>query len=180
MQIKEKVRKVHHYIKRITAVIEILISVIVLAGLLLSFIPLIREIPELSQGTGMFTHFLEFAFDLVIGIEFLEMLNNHSPGSALEVFLFAIVRHMVIEGGSALDMLIGVFAVGLIFVIRKYVYVHSFEEEEDASGGRKDAEKGAGRVRRLRRRLRPQPEEEGEDPAETEEAVLTEETGEES
>ena len=103
--LKEQMKIVHRYIKRITAMIEILISIIVLAGLLVSFIPLLREVPDLISESGKFSHFLEFSFNLVIGIEFLEMLNNHSPGSALEVFLFAIVRHMVIETGSALDML---------------------------------------------------------------------------
>ena len=39
---------------------------------------------------------------------------------------------MVIETGSALDMLIGVLAIGLIFAIRKYVYVDTFEEDEEA------------------------------------------------
>ena len=130
--LKEQMKIVHRYIKRITAMIEILISIIVLAGLLVSFIPLLREVPDLISESGKFSHFLEFTFNLVIGIEFLEMLNNHSPGSALEVFLFAIVRHMVIETGSALDMLIGVLAVGLIFAIRKYVYVDTFEEDEEA------------------------------------------------
>ena len=130
--LKEQMKIVHRYIKRITAMIEILISIIVLAGLLVSFIPLLREVPDLISESGKFSHFLEISFNLVIGIEFLEMLNNHSPGSALEVFLFAIVRHMVIETGSALDMLIGVLAVGLIFAIRKYVYVDTFEEDEEA------------------------------------------------
>jgi hypothetical protein len=180
MQLKEMIRKVHHFLKRLTAVIEILISFIVLAGLLLSFIPLIKELPALSQGTGMFAHFLEFAFDLVIGIEFLEMLNNHSPGSALEVFLFAIVRHMVIEGGSALDMLIGVLAVGLIFVIRKYVYVHSFEEEEEPSKERKEPDMSVRRLRHPRRRVRTQPEGSADGPEETEEAILSEEVPEET
>lgn len=130
--LKEQMKIVHRYIKRITAMIEILISIIVLAGLLVSFIPLLREVPDLISESGKFSHFLEFTFNLVIGIEFLEMLNNHSPGSALEVFLFAIVRHMVIETGSALDMLIGVLAVGLIFAIRKYLYVDTFEEDEES------------------------------------------------
>ena len=81
--LKEQMKIVHRYIKRITAMIEILISIIVLAGLLVSFIPLLREVPELISESGKFSHFLEFSFNLVIGIEFLEMLNNHSPGSPL-------------------------------------------------------------------------------------------------
>lgn len=35
---------------------------------------------------------LEQAFNLVIGIEFIKMLAKHTPGSAIEVLLFAMAR----------------------------------------------------------------------------------------
>ena len=34
--------------------------------------------------------FLQRALDIVIGIEFIKMLAKHSPGSSLEVLLYAI------------------------------------------------------------------------------------------
>ena len=33
---------------------------------------------------------------IVIGIEFIKMLAKHSPGSSLEVLLYAIASHMVV------------------------------------------------------------------------------------
>ena len=50
--------------------------------------------------------FLERALDIVIGVEFIKMLAKHSPGSSLEVLLYAIARHMVVGHESALDNLI--------------------------------------------------------------------------
>ncbi len=126
-------RTLHRYIKNITAFVEIIISIIVLIGLALAVFSLVKELITIINGDGTFSHFLSVAFNLIIGVEFLEMLNNHSPGSALEVFLFAIVRHMVIEGGSSFDMLAGVLAVGLIFVIRRYFYVPSFEDDSEGN-----------------------------------------------
>ena len=54
------------------------------------------------------------------------MLAKHSPGSALEVLLYAIARNMILGHGSATENLLGVAAIGLIFVIRKFLFVPSF------------------------------------------------------
>ena len=64
--------------------------------------------------------------NLVIGIEFIKMLAKHSPGSALEVLLYAIARNMILGHGTAAENLLGVVAIGLIFVIRKFLFVPSF------------------------------------------------------
>ena len=59
-------------------------------------------------------------------IEFIKMLAKHSPGSSLEVLLYAIARHMVVGHESALDNLISVGAIALIFVVRKFFFVPAF------------------------------------------------------
>ena len=96
-----------------------------LIGLLLSFIPLLKLMPGLLfDGNDVeIRGFLERALDIVIGVEFIKMLAKHSPGSSLEVLLYAIARHMV---ESALDNLISVGAIALIFVVRKFFFVPAF------------------------------------------------------
>ena len=42
--------------------------------------------------------------DIVIGIEFIKMLAKHSPGSSLEVLLYAIARHLVAVSYTHLDV----------------------------------------------------------------------------
>lgn len=142
-------------------VLEIVLAVLIMVGLIISLKPLVLGVGEL--GTGMeeaLPHFLEAAFNLVIGIEFVDMLTKHSPGSALEVLLYAIVRHMVLEGGTTKDMIIGTGAILVIFIIRKYFFVESFEEEFDGILGEghgsgsdivKDASAAAARLRKGRR-----------------------------
>ena len=113
-------------------VLETVLAILIMIGLIISLKPLVLAMGEL--GTGMeevLPHFLEVAFNLVIGIEFVDMLTKHSPGSALEVLLYAIVRHMVLEGGTTKDMIIGTGAILVIFIIRKYFFVKSFEEDFD-------------------------------------------------
>src|SRR5699024_7852662 len=112
----------------VSSILEVLLSVLVLIALLISMVPIAGEMFSLWQSgsTDAFQTFLGHAFNLVIGIEFIKMLAKHSPGSALEVLLYAIARNMILGHGTAAENLLGVAAIGLIFVIRKFLFVPSF------------------------------------------------------
>ena len=105
--------------------LEILLSGLVLIGLLLSMVPLLQWMPGLlfDGNDAEVSIFLQRALDIVIGIEFIKMLAKHSPGSSLEVLLYAIARHMVVGHESALENLLSVSAIALIFVVRKFFFV---------------------------------------------------------
>lgn len=121
------------WLELLTELLEIIVAVIVLGGFVISVIPLVKDMPALLDSSNDYTFhvFLEHAFNLVIGIEFIRMLIKHTPGSALEVLLFAIARHMVLSDASSLELILGVASIAGIFAIRKYLYVHSFESGED-------------------------------------------------
>ena len=108
--------------------LEILLSGLVLIGLLLSMVPLLQWMPGLLfDGNDVeVSIFLQRALDIVIGIEFIKMLAKHSPGSSLEVLLYAIARHLVVGHDSALENLLSVGAIALIFIVRKYFFVPAF------------------------------------------------------
>ena len=108
--------------------LEILLSGLVLIGLLLSMIPLLQWMPGLlfDGNEAEIRTFLERSLDIVIGIEFIKMLAKHSPGSVLEVLLYAIARHMIVGHEDAVQNLVSVGAIALIFIIRKYFFVPSF------------------------------------------------------
>ena len=109
-------------------ILEVVLSAIVLIALLMSVIPLLKLMPGLlTDADSMEVHtFLKRALDIVIGIEFIKMLAKHSPGSSLEVLLYAIARHMIVGHESAMENLLSVVAIALIFVVRKYFFVPSF------------------------------------------------------
>lgn len=109
-------------------ILEVVLSGIVLVALLLSIVPLVELMPGLlTDAESIEVHtFLERALDIVIGIEFIKMLAKHSPGSVLEVLLYAIARHMVIGHESAFENLLSVAAIALIFVVRKFFFVPAF------------------------------------------------------
>lgn len=115
-------------VAELASLLEVVVSCLVLLGLLISSIPVAKEMLTLwsSSSTEAFQTFLGHAFNLVIGIEFIKMLAKHSPGSALEVLLYAIARNMILGHGTAIENLLGVASIGLIFVIRKFCFIPSF------------------------------------------------------
>ena len=117
-----------NFIIQSSTLLEILLSGLVLIGLLISFVPLIKWMPGLLfDGNDVeIRAFLERALDIVIGIEFIKMLAKHSPGSSLEVLLYAIARHMVVGHESATENLLSVAAIALIFIVRKFFFVPAF------------------------------------------------------
>ena len=116
------------YIIQAATLLEIVLSGLVLIGLLFSAVPLIRWMPGLLfDGNEVeIRTFLERSLDIVIGIEFIKMLAKHSPGSSLEVLLYAIARHLVVGHDSALENLLSVGAIALIFIVRKFFFVPAF------------------------------------------------------
>ena len=111
-----------------SSLLEVLLSGLVLVGLVFSAVPLIRWMPGLlvdGNDTEIRT-FLERSLDIVIGIEFIKMLAKLSPGSSLEVLLYAIARHLVVGHDSALENLLSVGAIALIFIVRKFFFVPAF------------------------------------------------------
>ena len=111
-----------------SSLLEVLLSGLVLIGLLLSVVPLVRWMPGLlfDGNEAEIRTFLERSLDIVIGIEFIKMLAKHSPGSSLEVLLYAIARHLVVGHDSAVENLLSVGAIALIFIVRKFFFVPSF------------------------------------------------------
>ena len=120
--------ELRNFIIQSSTLLEISLSGLVLIGLLISIVPLIQWMPGLFiDGNDVeIRTFLERALDIVIGIEFIKMLAKHSPGSSLEVLLYAIARHMVVGHESALENLLSVGAIALIFVVRKFFFVQAF------------------------------------------------------
>ena len=126
---EERVKRIFRdQIAEAAGLLEVFLSGIVLIGLLLSIVPLLQWMPGLIvDGNEVEVYeFLTRALDIVIGIEFIKMLAKHSPGSALEVLLYAIARQMILGHESALESFISVASIGLIFLIRRFVFVPSF------------------------------------------------------
>ena len=126
---EERVKRIFRdQLAELAGLLEVGISLLVVVALMLAVVPLIKMLPGLLVDTNEveISLFLQRALDIVIGIEFIKMLAKHSPGSALEVLLYALARYMILGPGTALENLLGVAAIGVIFLIRKFCFVPSF------------------------------------------------------
>ncbi|MDY4168286.1 MAG: phosphate-starvation-inducible PsiE family protein [Fournierella sp.] len=117
------------WVARMASIIETVVALVVLLAILVAGVRVLLDVQDLFLAPDVdeaFTTFLRSAFNVVIGIEFVKMLAKHSPGSAIEVLLFAIARQMVVEHTSPMENLVSILAILLIFVIRKYLFVPAF------------------------------------------------------
>lgn len=126
MRLKETLRK---HIASCASFVEIAISVIVLIAIVVLSAHIVGDVFRMEDTPdihNLFSAFLENALNLIVGVEFIKMLCRHTPGSAIEVLLFAIARQMVVEHTSPFENLITIITIALIFAIRKYLFVPSF------------------------------------------------------
>ena len=131
---EERVKRIFRdQLAELAGLLEVGISLLVVVALML----LIKMLPGLLVDTNEveISLFLQRALDIVIGIEFIKMLAKHSPGSALEVLLYAIARHMIVGHESAVENFISVASIALIFFVRKFLFVPAFGAT--MPGGRK-------------------------------------------
>ena len=74
-----------------------------------------------TMDTQFFTTFLSQALSLVVGVEFVKMLCQHSAQTVVEVLMFATARQMVVEHLGSGETLLGVISIAVLFAIRKYL-----------------------------------------------------------
>ena len=113
--------KVRHVIQRVCDIIELCIAAAVGAGLavsLLLFIPEAVGILTSSADASSFLLFLEELFSFIVGVEFIKMLLHPNAENVIEVLVFLVARHMIIESNSSLDLLLSVISVILLYGCR--------------------------------------------------------------
>lgn len=124
-QVNHNIRKYFNgIIYNISRYVEIALSIVILVVIALAGVRLIMEIAGTSvssMDTEFFTSFLSQALSLVVGVEFVKMLCQHSAQTVVEVLMFATARQMVVEHLGSVETLIGVLSIAILFAIRKYL-----------------------------------------------------------
>lgn len=124
-EINHNIRK--HFngiIYNISRYTEIVLSIIILVVIALAGIRLIMEVAGTAvpdMNTEFFTSFLSQALSLVVGVEFVKMLCQHSAQTVVEVLMFATARQMVVEHLGPNETLLSVISIAILFGIRKYL-----------------------------------------------------------
>lgn len=106
-------------------ILELIMAVIVFIAIVSAIIALwepFLHYLEHRHESGAFLEFLGLVFSIVIGIEFFKLLCEPSRDTLLEVLMFVIARHLIIEDTSAVENLLSILTIGILFFIEKYLF----------------------------------------------------------
>ncbi len=103
-------------------VLELVIALFILVVTVVQMVLTGKDsLDYLSLGQFSLNDFFANTMNIIVGLEFVKMLILHTPRAVSDVLLFAIARQLVVTHSSALDTLLGVAAVALIFIIKKFL-----------------------------------------------------------
>ncbi|NLY88641.1 MAG: hypothetical protein GX085_03355 [Firmicutes bacterium] len=125
--------RLRYLISRFPSHAEIYISLIIMIAVVIGSIGLIRGLYDVylnARNMEFFQDFLGYAMTLVIAIEFIKMLLRHTPGSIIEVLLFAMARKLIITKENTLGLLLGIIAIAVLFITRKFLFVSRIAPSE--------------------------------------------------
>lgn len=105
--------------------LEFLVSVIIIISIIIEggyLITQIFKMPFAEEMDVYFSDFLGDALNLVIGLEFIKMLNGHNPELVIDVLIYTIARSLVVQHPDNVGILLGVISITILFVVRKFVF----------------------------------------------------------
>ena len=107
---------------RVAEFMEIILAIYLVVVLILVIgRTIVVETPMIFTEMTSIHHFLELSLTLAVAIEFVKMLCMHTPGTLIEVLLFAIARHMIVESPTPFQNLVIVLSIVALFAARKYL-----------------------------------------------------------
>lgn len=112
--------EVSHYL-------EMVLSFILMVAMVFFAFSLISELPGFFSSKidndRLFEVVLSRAMSLAVGVELIKMLSKPSPGTVIEVLLFALTRQLIVDHPNMSDFLLGIIAVAVLFAIRRYLFI---------------------------------------------------------
>ena len=119
MKLRKFMQQAASYIEIVLSAF-LLIAIIFLAG---KFI--VESVLGIGCDNATLEYFLENVMTFAIGVEFVKMLCTHTPGTVIEVLLFAIARQMIVGHVSGFEA-----AIAGLSATHKFLYAESFGTDE--------------------------------------------------
>ena len=115
---------------RAAELIELLLGVIILLHCIVSTAGMVFSVNviKLFYNTAYLQYQLSSACLIIIGVELIMMITSYSLDSVVDVMLLAVSRQMIVEHTAPLENLLTVISVGLLFLIRKYLYISKIDK----------------------------------------------------
>lgn len=138
---REKVQSILHeiafYLELIAALLVVVLILFQTVGLCIDMFSDVGKLTDSDQ----FTHFLELVLNIVVGIEFLKMLCRHNMDAVIEVLLFTLARHLIVNQHSMVEGLLCIVAISILFVVRKYLFIPKIDKVTGADDESKKTKK---------------------------------------
>lgn len=120
------------YITRLQSLLyalEFTMAVTIIIGIVTSVPDLFKYMVDIAHSTKgssyqLFQSFLSHVLLMVIGLEFVAMLINHEEYQIIYIMIMVVARKMLIYGDNTQDLFIGVLAIAVLFIVRKYFTIH--------------------------------------------------------
>ena len=129
-------KKLQDIMFEVSYLFEILISIVIGIAIIAFGVRLVLTgidvITSTSDVSALVT-ILDDAIVLAIGAELIKMLCKHTPETIIEVLAFALARHLIVTPTSALENIITVAAIAILFAIRKFL-LKSYDMVETPDG----------------------------------------------
>ena len=114
---------------------ELGISILVIVGIIVRLTGLPLELRQLAA-EGM-DGYLRYLYDILISVELIKLLCRHDLSSMVEILMFAVSRHVIVDHLEVFENLIAVLSIAALFAVRKFLFIHheTYEEEKKRRTG---------------------------------------------
>lgn len=120
----------------IEVVLSLLVGIAVIAALI-SILPNIFGIIGSGMKDGGLAEILEEVFNIVIAVEFLKMLLKPTSLTVIEVLIFLIARHMILQQTTPAQDLMSV--VGICLLLAAKLIISYYKKNQTLPGGHRRA-----------------------------------------
>lgn len=127
---KHDVGKVEHFFRRVLHILELAIAALTVVVLLGCLGVEIYRMFTVDGYFGNMHTFLHNVLTIVVGLEFVRMLIDMTPGNTLEVLIMATARHIIMNHDDPITLLIGILCIAGLFATRRFLIRRS-EMTED-------------------------------------------------
>ena len=117
-------KKLQDKMFEISYIIELFISLLVGVSVIMLTAKTVIDMFNLSflkDGMDFLVVILDKAITLAIGAELIKMLCKHTPETIIEVLAFALARQLIVGHAAALENMITVLAIAILFAVRKFL-----------------------------------------------------------
>ncbi len=117
-------KKLQDKMFEVSYIFELMISLIVGFAIVILAVRLVMDAANLAvanEGVTSLVKILDDAIILAIGAELIKMLCKHTPETVIEVLAFALARQLIVGHTTALNNLIIVVSIAILFAIRRFL-----------------------------------------------------------